>query len=63
MFTTKRDAIEQAITPAIEGTGEVKVSEFNVDAIFDEAFTWTGSGFEQSVDVDEFWAIVERHAL
>ncbi len=68
-YTTKQDAIEQAIAPALtEG-------EFDTDSIFAEAFTWkidkddagnellnTG-GFEQTVTDDEFWAIVQRHEI
>jgi hypothetical protein len=68
-YTTRQDAIEQAITPAItEGT-------YDLDAICDAAFTWkidtndagqellnTG-GFEQTVSDDEFWAIVARHEI
>lgn len=68
-YTTKQDAIEQGITPALtEG-------EFDTDAIFTEAFAWkidtdddgnellnTG-GFEQTVTIDEFWAIVARHEI
>jgi hypothetical protein len=68
-YTTKQDAVEQSILPALaEG-------EFDTDSIFAEAFTWkidtdgdgnellnTG-GFEQSVSDDEFWAIVQRHEI
>lgn len=59
IFTTNRDAIEQVIIPAIEGTGVASASEYDVQAIFEAAFTWTGRGFEQSVDEAGFWAIVE----
>jgi hypothetical protein len=68
-FTTKQDAIEQGIAPALtEG-------EFDTDSIFAEAYAWaidkdddgnelpnTG-GFEQTVTDDEFWTIVQRHEL
>lgn len=68
-YTTRRDAIDHAIAPAItDGT-------YDLDAICGEAFTWkidtddqgrellnTG-GFEQTVTDDEFWAIVARHEI
>jgi hypothetical protein len=66
-YTTRQDAIEQAIMPALtEG-------EYDYEAICYEAFDWkidtnergqellnTG-GFEQTVSDEEFWEIVARH--
>lgn len=54
IYTTKTDAMEQEILPAL---GEY-ASEHDLDAIFDRAFTWTGRGYEQTVSTDEFWEIV-----
>ncbi len=68
-YTTRQDAIEQAIAPALaEG-------RFDLEAICYEAFEWridvnaagqeridTG-GFEQAVSEDEFWSIVQRHEI
>jgi hypothetical protein len=67
-YTTRRDAIEQAILPALDG------DDYDAEAICREAFDWkidvddkgqellnTG-GFEQTVTDDEFWAIVAKHA-
>lgn len=66
-YTTRRDAIEQAIAPALDG------GDYDVDAICDETFTWaidtdeagnellnTG-GFEQTATDEQFWAVVARH--
>lgn len=69
-FTTRQDAIEQAITPALDDH-----DNYDLDAICHEAFEWridtndagqellnTG-GFEQVVSTDEFWAIVAKHEI
>ncbi len=68
-YTTNRDAIEQAIAPALDH------GNYDLDAIFAETFTWaidrdehgnellnTG-GFEQTATDDEFWAVVAKHDL
>lgn len=66
-YTTRQDAIEQAIMPALtEG-------DYDYEAICYEAFDWkidtneqgqellhTG-GFEQTVTDEEFWEIAARH--
>lgn len=69
-YTTRQDAIEQDILPALGNYAD----SYNIDAIFDEAYDylvdtdWRGNellntaGFEQTVSDDEFWAIAERHA-
>lgn len=69
-YTTKTDAIEQAILPAL---GEY-AADHDIDAIFDEAFAYRidtndrgqelldSAGYEQTVDTDDFWAIVAKHA-
>lgn len=68
-YTTRHDAIEQAIMPALtEG-------DYDFEAICYEAFDWkidvndqgqellnTG-GFEQTVSEDEFWEIAARHEI
>lgn len=66
-YTSRQDAIEQAIMPALtEG-------EYDYDVIFSETFTWkvdydgrgnellNTAGFEQTVTDDGFWEIVARH--
>jgi hypothetical protein len=67
-YVTSRDAIEQAIIPALDG------DEYDIDAIFREAFRYrvdtdghgnellNTAGFEQIVDDAEFWQIVEHNA-
>lgn len=59
-YSTKQAAVTD-IVAAIEA-GDATADAYDVDAIFDEAYTWAGDGFDQVVDVDEFWTIVERHA-
>lgn len=66
-FSTRTDAIDQAIIPAL---GDF-AGEHDVDAIFDRAFEYRvdrteddaewlpSAGFEQAVTDDEFWSIVE----
>lgn len=54
IFTTKTDALDYAILPAL---GEY-ADEHDLDVIFDRAFTYNGRGYVQSVDTDEFWTIV-----
>lgn len=68
-YTTRADAIDQAIAPALDHDG------YDLDAICYEAFSWaidindngdellnTG-GFEQTVSDDEFWKIVAKHEI
>lgn len=68
-FTTKDDAIQQDILPAL---GEFADSH-DIDGIFAETFEYkvdvndkgqenlNTAGFEQIVDTDTFWTIVEKH--
>lgn len=68
-YTTRQEAIERVILPAVND------DSYDVDAIFNEAFAYrvdtdghgnellNTAGFEQTVDTDEFWAIVEKHAI
>lgn len=68
-YTTKTDAMEQAITPAL---GE-HAADFDADAIFADAFKYkvdtdeqgnellNTAGFEQVVTVEEFWEIAKKH--
>ncbi len=67
-YTTRQDAIEQAILPALDNP-----DDFDVDAISYEAFEYRvdtddqgrellhTAGFEQTVTDDEFWTIAARH--
>lgn len=76
MFTTRDDAIDQIILPTLTIDGEDAIDQFDVDAIADEVLAYhdgwdetrqvynlTNTGFYQCVTDDEFWSIVERHAL
>lgn len=68
-YTTIADAIEQAIVPALDEHG----NDYDIDAIAREAFEYkvdtdeqgnellNTAGFEQIVDTNGFWAIVEKH--
>ena len=70
-YSTITDVIDQAVIPAL---GEVG-ADYDADAIAREAFGYrvdideqgrellNTAGFEQTVSDDEFWTIVERHAL
>lgn len=70
-YTTKSDVIEQAILPAL---GEY-ADDYDTDAIADAAFDYrvdtneqgqellNTAGFEQVVDEDGFWTIVEQHEV
>lgn len=59
-FTTKTDALDRIILPALGEWAE----DHDVDAIFDEAFEFdtAAQAFYQSATEEEFWEIVERHA-
>jgi len=68
-YTTNRDAIEQAILPALD----THADDYDVDAIFREAFEYrvdtdkdgnellNTAGFEQVVTDEEFWVIAAKH--
>jgi hypothetical protein len=68
-YTTRQDAIEQAILPAL---GE-HADDYDTDAIFDATFEHkvdrdgdgnehlNTAGFEQIVTDEEFWRVVEQH--
>lgn len=68
IFTTKQDAIEAEILPALSEY----VDQYDIDAIADELFEWEPArdadgtehlnrqGFKVRADVD-FWEIAERH--
>ena len=68
-FSTREEAIQQEIAPALD-----EPSDYNLDAIFDDCFEWAaivdksgvqhGNGwFQQSVSDTAFWASVEKHTL
>ena len=71
--TSDVDAKAEIVT-AIEGGGEAKADNYDIDAIFRAAYSYkvdtddngnellNTSGFEQTVDDDEFWKIVEESA-
>ena len=58
-FESRRDAIDQAITPALDNP-----AAYDLDGIFDAAFTYDPARrvFVQTVTVDEFWAAVANNA-
>lgn len=60
IFTTRQDAIDHAIAPALD-----KVTDFDLDAIFEATFTYDAArqGFVQTADEDEFWAAVQAAAV
>lgn len=73
LYTTRQEAIEQAIAPALGEFGE----DYDIDAIADEVLVWHdgyganpahpndywlgAQGYTVIEDDDEFWAAVERH--
>jgi hypothetical protein len=59
-FTTSRDALDSIR----EALGEY-ADDHDLRAIFGETFEYDckRQAFVQAVDVDEFWAIVSRHAI
>ena len=72
-FHTTADDAKNAIRVAIEGGGAADADDYDIDAIFDEAYEYevdtndqgqellNTAGFVQVVTVDEFWEIVGRH--
>jgi hypothetical protein len=56
-FTTRQDAIEQLIIPALDEF----VGDHDIEAIADEVLGDYDQGYAQQVDTDEFWEIVARH--
>ena len=55
-FSTKTDAIDQYITPAL---GEY-ASDYDLDAIFDECFTWK-DGRLVCIHEDDFYEIAAKY--
>lgn len=70
-YTTKTDAMEQAILPALGEYG----ADFDADGIFADAFEYkvdtnehgdqrlNTAGFEQVVTEAEFWEIAQKHSV
>jgi hypothetical protein len=70
-FSTKREVIDQAVTPAL---GDF-AADYDIDAIADETFAYevdedgdgnellNTAGFVQAVSEERFWEIVEAHHL
>jgi hypothetical protein len=68
-YTTKRDAIEALIVPALGEFGD----DYDINAIADETLAYAvdtdadgnellnTAGFEQIVADDKFWTIVTKH--
>lgn len=61
-YTTRQDAIEQAIVPALGDFG----TDYDLDAIFDACFEYDpceghiqDAGYVQVVDDADFWQAVE----
>lgn len=56
---SKEQIICLDIRPALDGFEE----EFDIDAIFDEAYTYRPEldGFQLAVSGEQFWDIVEKH--
>lgn len=55
IYSSKDQIIDLAIIPALGGYE----NDYNLDAIFEQAYTWNceTNAFDQ-VDEDEFWVIV-----
>lgn len=64
-YATDRDAIEQAIIPALESSGVDSVLDYDLHTIFWLAFDWNEArtGFVQTVSDDEFWQIVADNII
>lgn len=63
VYTTKQDAIEQAIIPAI---GEDHANEYDLDAIFDACFRWhdeTDSGGNVDLNRCGFLLAADEHGF
>ncbi|WP_309080260.1 hypothetical protein [Zhihengliuella sp.] len=65
MYSTRNEA-HAATIRAIEAGGGVQdaETEYDVDAIVDEAYEYSAElgGFAQLVDTDGFWELVAKHA-
>ncbi|MDM4761900.1 hypothetical protein QT381_02635 [Galbitalea sp. SE-J8] len=72
-YSTRTEAIAREIVAAIEGSQSAAVDEFDIDAIADEIIAPVVAeegpsagyitGYRCTVTPDEFWTIVEKHAL
>mgnify|MGYP000005009636 CR=1 FL=1 len=58
-YTSKDDVIDQYIRPTL---GDF-VGDYDLDAIFDEAFGWEGGKIILAVPEDEYYEVVARHDL
>ena len=58
-YTSKDDVIDQYIRPTL---GDF-VGDYDLDAIFDEAFGWEGGKIILTVPEDEYYEVVARHDL
>lgn len=69
-YSSKQEAIERGIVTPLDAENP---ENYDLDAIFHAAFGWridhdddgnerlNSAGFEQIVDADEFWQIVEHN--
>ena len=60
-YTTRNEAIEREIIEPIEA-GEATRDEYDIDAIAGAVLGTYAEGYALTVDADEFWEIVARHA-
>ncbi len=63
MYTTFADC-KQEVAAAINA-GAADESEYDIDAIAEECFTWDdeAQGFEDTSTTDEFWTSVANHYI
>lgn len=64
-YTTRTEAVQAEIIDPIEAGGAVEdaYAEYDIDAIEDQVLADHLSGYALKVSVEEFWKIVEDHAL
>lgn len=69
VYTTRTEAIQAEIIDPIEASGVASAAEFDIEMIADLVLEYDSingrEGFivKREIDHDEFWQIVERHAL
>lgn len=69
IYSTRDEAIQREIVEPIEATGIVADAraEFDIDMIAENVLEYDSingrEGFICTVEIDEFWVIVERQAL
>ena len=58
-YATKTDAIDQYIRPSLGDFAE----DYDIDAIFDEAFRWRDGKLVLTIPEEEYYEVVARHDL